>query len=80
MLDESVEWLKARGLAAEGHLTSGDTVERILEYADKLAVDLIVLGLLSAAERRLLVVEAPRAASLAERARCCILVAVDPTP
>src|ERR1700677_4610658 len=41
MLDESVEWLKARGLAAEGHLTGGNTVDRILEYAEKLQIDLI---------------------------------------
>jgi nucleotide-binding universal stress UspA family protein len=79
MLDESVEWLKARGLAAEGYLASGDTVERILEYANKLAVDLIVLGYYPRPSGGFWWSSASRA-SLAERARCCILVAVDPTP
>jgi nucleotide-binding universal stress UspA family protein len=79
MLDESVEWLKARGLAAEGYLTSGDTVERILEYANKLAVDLIVLGYYPRPSGGFWWSNASRT-SLAERARCCILVAVDPTP
>jgi nucleotide-binding universal stress UspA family protein len=44
LLDESVEWLKTQGLDAEGYLTSGNTVDRILEYAHKLAIDLIELG------------------------------------
>ena len=79
MLDESVEWLKARGLAAEGYLASGDTVERILEYANKLAVDLIVLGYYPRPSGGFWWSSASRT-SLAERARCCILVAVDPTP
>lgn len=79
MLDESVDWLKARGLAAEGYLASGDTVERILEYANKLAVDLIVLGYYPRPSGGFWWSSASRT-SLAERARCCILVAVDPTP
>jgi nucleotide-binding universal stress UspA family protein len=79
MLDESVEWLKARGLGAEGYLTSGNTVDRILEYADKLAVDLIVLGYYPRPAGGFWWTSASRT-SLAERARCCILVAVDPGP
>lgn len=76
LLDESVEWLTARGVAAEGHLTSGDTVDRIIEFANKLNVDLIVVGHYpqpsgghwwSSAQRL----------TLAERSRCCIFVAVD---
>jgi nucleotide-binding universal stress UspA family protein len=77
MLDESVEWLKARGLAAEGYLTGGITVDRILEYADKLAIDLIVLGYYPRASGGFWWSNTSRA-TLAERARCCILVAVDP--
>jgi nucleotide-binding universal stress UspA family protein len=79
MLDESVEWLKARSLAAEGYLASGNTVERILEYADKLAIDLIVLGYYPRPSGGFWWSGASRA-TLAERARCCILVAVEPPP
>jgi nucleotide-binding universal stress UspA family protein len=77
MLGESVEWLKAKGLAAEGYLTSGNTVDRILEYADKLAIDLIVLGYYPRPSGGFWWSNSSRA-TLAERARCCILVAVDP--
>jgi nucleotide-binding universal stress UspA family protein len=79
MLDESVEWLKARGLAAEGRLTSGNTIDRILEYSNKLAIDLIVLGHYPRPSGGFWWSSSPRA-TLAERARCCIFVAVDPSP
>jgi nucleotide-binding universal stress UspA family protein len=78
MLDESVEWLKARGLAAEGYMTSGNTVDRILEYASRLAIDLIVLGYYPQPSGGFWWSGSHRA-TLAERARCCILVAVDPS-
>jgi nucleotide-binding universal stress UspA family protein len=77
MLDESVEWLKARGLAAEGYLTSGNTIEQILEYSSRLAIDLIVLGHYPQPTGGFWWSGTNRAA-LAERARCCIFVAVDP--
>lgn len=79
MLDESVEWLRARGLAAEGYLAGGDTVERILEHAQKLAVDLIVLGYYPRPAGGFWWSSAARG-TLAERAPCSILVAVDPAP
>ena len=79
MLDESVEWLKARGLKVEGYLTSGNTVDRILEYAAKLAIDLIVLGYYPQPSGGFWWSGSQRA-TLAERARCCILVAVDSAP
>ena len=79
MLDESVEWLKARGLDAEGYLTSGNTIDRILEYAAKLTIDLIVLGHYPRPTGGFWWSGSSRT-SLAERARCCILVAVDPRP
>ncbi len=75
LLDESVEWLKARGVAAEGYLASGNTIEQIIAFARRLTVDLIVLG------------HYPQPAggfwwgsqrpSLAERANCCVFVAVN---
>jgi nucleotide-binding universal stress UspA family protein len=77
MLDESVAWLKARGLVAEGHLTGGNTVERILEFSNKLAVDLIVLGYYPRPAGGFWWSNSQRS-TLAERARCCIFVAVDP--
>jgi nucleotide-binding universal stress UspA family protein len=43
LLEESVEWLKARGVAAEGYLASGNTIEQIVEYSRRLSIDLIVL-------------------------------------
>jgi nucleotide-binding universal stress UspA family protein len=79
MLDESVEWLKARGLKVEGYLASGDTIDRILEYTAKLAIDLIVLGYYPQPSGGFWWSGSQRA-TLAERARCCILVAVDSAP
>lgn len=79
MLDESVDWLKARGLAAEGYLTSGNSVDRILEYSNKLAIDLIVLGHYPRPSGGFWWSSSQRA-TLAERARCCIFVAVDAAP
>jgi nucleotide-binding universal stress UspA family protein len=82
LLSESVDWLKTRGLSADGHLTSGDYLDQIIAYSSRLNVDLIVLGHYprptggswwSASKR----------ATLADRAKCCIFVAVnaadDPT-
>jgi nucleotide-binding universal stress UspA family protein len=76
LLDDSVEWLKSRGVNAEGHLTSGNTIDRILEYSGKLAIDLIVLGYYPKPSG--LWWSSSQKTTLAERARCCILVAVDP--
>jgi nucleotide-binding universal stress UspA family protein len=79
LLDDSVGWLKMRGLAAEGYLTSGNTIDRILEYAHKLAIDLIVLGHYPRPAGGFWWSNSSRA-TLAERARCCILVVVDHVP
>jgi nucleotide-binding universal stress UspA family protein len=76
LLAESVDWLKARGVNAEGHLTAGDYLEQIIVFAARLNIDLIVLGHYprptggswwSASKR----------ASLADRVKCCIFVAVN---
>jgi nucleotide-binding universal stress UspA family protein len=76
LLSESVDWLKARGLSADGHLTSGDYLDQIIAYSSRLNADLIVLGHYprptggswwSASKR----------ASLADRVKCCIFVAVN---
>ncbi len=76
LLDKSVEWLRERGVTAQGYLAKGNTLEQIVAYAKKLAVDLIVVGNYprptggrwwSGPERQ----------SLAERVNCAILIAVD---
>jgi nucleotide-binding universal stress UspA family protein len=77
LLDDSVEWLKSRGVKAEGHLTTGETIDRILEYSGKLAIDLIVLGYYPKPSGGFWW-SGSQKTTLAERARCCILVAVDP--
>jgi nucleotide-binding universal stress UspA family protein len=75
LLDESLEWLSARGVSAKGSLASGDTSDLIVAFAERLKIDLIVLG------------HYPRPAggfwwtsrnrvSLADRVRCCVFVAV----
>jgi nucleotide-binding universal stress UspA family protein len=44
LLDESIAWLKARGVAAEGYLASGDYIDQIIAFSKQLSIDLIVLG------------------------------------
>jgi nucleotide-binding universal stress UspA family protein len=76
LLDESVAWLKARGVVAEGFLASGDYIDQIIVFSKRLSIDLIVLG------------HYPRPTggfwwsgtnrvSLAERVNCCVFVAVN---
>ena len=76
LLAESIDWLKARGLSAEGFLTSGDYLDQIIVFSNRLNIDLIVLGHYprptggswwSASKRT----------SLADRVKCCIFVAVN---
>jgi nucleotide-binding universal stress UspA family protein len=76
LLDESVEWLKARGVAAEGYLASGNIIEQIIAFARRLAIDLIVLGHYPQPAGGFWWGSSHRA-SLAERANCCVFVAVD---
>src|ERR1700730_2347118 len=78
LLDESIEWLKARGVSAEGYLASGNTIEQIVAFSRRLAIDLIVLG-------QCLYCSggfwwgSPQRVSLAERANCCVFVALNAT-
>jgi nucleotide-binding universal stress UspA family protein len=76
LLAESIDWLKARDVRAEGYLTSGDYIDQIIVFSDRLKIDLIVLGHYprptggswwSASKR----------VSLADRVKCCIFVAVN---
>jgi nucleotide-binding universal stress UspA family protein len=76
LLDESVGWLKARGVSAEGYLASGNTIEQIIAFSRRLAIDLIVLGRYPQPSGGFWW-GAPNRASLAERANCCVFVAVN---
>jgi nucleotide-binding universal stress UspA family protein len=76
LLDESIEWLKARGVSAEGYLASGNTIEQIITFSRRLAVDLIVLGHYPQPSGGFWW-GSPQRVSLAERANCCVLVAVN---
>jgi nucleotide-binding universal stress UspA family protein len=76
LLDKSVEWLRSRGVAAQGYLVKGNTLEQIVAHAKRLAADLIVVGHYprptggrwwSGPERQ----------SLAERVNCAVFIAVD---
>jgi nucleotide-binding universal stress UspA family protein len=75
LLDESLEWLTARGVSARGSLASGDTSDLIVTYAAQLKVDLIVLGHYPRATGGFWWTSRNRA-SLADRVRCCVFVAV----
>ncbi len=76
LLEESVEWLKGRGVAAEGYLASGNTIEQIAEYSRRLSIDLIVLGHYPQPAGGFWWGN-PQRTSLAERTNCCIFVAVN---
>jgi nucleotide-binding universal stress UspA family protein len=76
LLDESIELLKARGVSAEGYLASGNTIEQIIAFSRRLAIDLIVLGHYPQPSGGFWW-GSPQRASLAERANCCVFVAVN---
>ncbi len=73
LLDESIDWLKARRVHAEGYLASGNIIEQIVAFSRRLGVDLIVLGQPSGGFWW----GSPQRVSLAERANCCVFVAVN---
>jgi nucleotide-binding universal stress UspA family protein len=76
LLDKSVEWLRDRGVAAQGYLVKGNTLEQIVAHAKRLAVDLIVVGNYPrpAGGRWW---SGPERHSLAERVNCAVFIAVD---
>jgi nucleotide-binding universal stress UspA family protein len=76
MLDESVQWLRARGIDADGYLASGDTIDQITAYTKRLNIDLIVLGYYPRPSGGFWWSGSQRV-SLAERANCCVFVAVE---
>lgn len=43
-MQHCVDWLKSKGIQAEGHLAHGNTIDEIVAHARRLAIDLIVIG------------------------------------
>lgn len=76
LLEESIDWLKARGVAAEGYLASGNTIEQIVEFSRRLSIDLIVLGHYPQPSGGFWWGR-PQRTALAERTNCCIFVALN---
>lgn len=79
ILADGVQWLRERGLEAQGHIAYGNAVDHIVETARSIDADLIVVA------------HKPRSrlarwwsdseqATLLERAPCSILVTVLPAP
>ena len=75
LLDESIEWLKGRGVQTEGYLASGNIIEQIVAFSRRLTVDLIVLGHYPQPSGGFW--WGSQRVSLAERANCCVFVAVN---
>jgi nucleotide-binding universal stress UspA family protein len=76
LLTESIDWLKARGVVADGFLANGDYIDQIIAFSNKLNIDLIVLGHYPQPSGGFWWSGAQRV-SLAERAKCCVFVAVN---
>jgi nucleotide-binding universal stress UspA family protein len=76
LLNESIAWLKARGVVAEGFLASGEYIDQIIAFSKRLTVDLIVLGHYPQPKGGFWWSGAQRV-SLAERVNCCVFVAVN---
>ena len=74
-LDESVSHLTSRGVKAKGYLASGNTIKVIVDHAQRLAVDLIVIGHYPSISGRRWWSGSERV-SLAEQVKCCVFIAV----
>lgn len=77
LLDSSIEWLRVRGVHAEGYLVTGNALDQIAAYAKRLAIDLIVLGHYPQPVGGFWWSGPQQRATLAERVACCIFVAVN---
>jgi len=76
LLEESIAWLQARGVQARGYLARGNTIDEIAAYAQKLAIDLVVVGHYPKSSGGRWWSGTERGA-LAERVNCCVLIAVN---
>jgi nucleotide-binding universal stress UspA family protein len=76
ILEESVAWLKARGVSADAHLAHGNVIDVILKYARELSIDLIVVGQYPSPRAKRWWSSAQHG-SLSEHARCSIFISID---
>lgn len=76
LLNESVDSLRACGLVAKAHLARGKMIDEIVAHSSKLGIDLIVLGHYPR-ESGGFWWSGPKRASLADRVKCCVLIAED---
>jgi nucleotide-binding universal stress UspA family protein len=77
LLDEGVAWLRERGVTAKGALEYGNAVDRIVETAERIGADLIILGHRPRGRLARWWSESDEQ-SLLERVSCSILVAAAP--
>ena len=77
LLDEGVQWLRERGVSAQGSLEYGGAVDCIAATAQRIGADLIVVGH-RPRSRLARWWSASDEESLLERVRCSILVAASP--
>ena len=75
-LDESIAWLRARGIAATPHLAHGEVIDTIIDYAKRLGCDLIVVGQYPKAGATRWWSSAKRT-SLAELSTCSVFISID---
>jgi nucleotide-binding universal stress UspA family protein len=74
-LDESLNWLRARGVSARGRLVCGDTLEAIVSHAKQLSSDLVVVSHYPTPTGTRWWSNIGRP-SLAEQLNCCVFIAV----
>jgi nucleotide-binding universal stress UspA family protein len=74
-VEDSVRWLRARGVEADGFLATGNTIDAIAAHSVRLNIDLIVVGHYpeSTGGRWW---SGPERDALAERVKCCVLIAM----
>lgn len=77
LLEEGVQWLRDRGITAEGSVEYGSAVDCIAETAERIGADLIVLGHRNRSRLARWWSQSDEE-SLLERVRCSILVAQAP--
>jgi nucleotide-binding universal stress UspA family protein len=75
-LKDSVEWLRARGVDVEVHVTRGNLIDEVVVYAKTLAIDLIVLAHYPQTSGGFWWTNQPHG-SLSQRTNCCVLVAAE---
>jgi nucleotide-binding universal stress UspA family protein len=76
ILDQGVAWLREHGLEAHGRLAVGDPIQVIQEAANRLGVDLIVLGHRPRGRLARWWAGHAEGASLLDRVHCSILAAI----